>query len=257
MRSYFSSLFDSYKLTARLLPSVIVALPVLIALAIPFQWFGVSIQMGTVGGALSLAVLYLSSQLVRAAGLKLEKQQWSSWGGPPSTRFVRWQDGRIASETKAIIHSAVRTRFGINLLDAAGEMDDPSLADAKITQAFLQVRELLRSEIPKEHLLNTQNAEYGFVRNLLGCRTISILISSVCFAAALTAYFVKPSDTAVYVSIVEFLILTASVMVGWLVLPQLLVHVADRYAETAWSCFLRLSTGHKRPAAKSSSKLQR
>jgi hypothetical protein len=236
-------LLSKYSLKARFVPAVLAVSPFVVALAIPLKLFGLTLATGTLGACLVSALIYAASQAARAAGLSAEPKLWASWDGPPSTRFARWRDKRFAPETKELIHRCCKRRFGIVLFTEKEESADPNGADGKIAQAFMQVRQALRTEAAEDSLVATHNAEYGFLRNLLGVRTWALILAVICFCAAGASYLVTPTQASLLVLLVEMLILCAAVSGGWLALPGLLKHAADRYAESAWSCFLQLGTG--------------
>jgi hypothetical protein len=49
------------------------------------------------------------------------------------------------------------------------------------------------------------------------------------------------------VCLVELLFAAGSILGGWYTMPKLLEHSAERYAESAWSCFLQLPSNTKTP----------
>lgn len=231
---------DPYSLKARWLPALIAMSPLLVAVAIPLSLFRVTVPAGSLGACLLGAGIYVASQAVRARGVSIQSSLWRSWGGPPSTRFARWRDDRFASETKQRIHQIVLRRFGICLFTPTQELAYPEDADLKIDQAFMQVRQVLRNEASKDLVLNAHNAEYGFLRNLLGARSWLSGLATICLLAAAAAYWSRPNRTSMLVCWVELLFATGSILGGWYILPALLKHSAERYAESAWSCFLQL-----------------
>ena len=233
-------LSDSYSIKARWLPALIAMAPLLVAIAIPLSLFEITVPAGSLGACLLVAGMYLASQAVRARGVSIQSALWWSWGGPPSTRFVRWRDDRFAYETKRMIHQVVLQRFGIHLLTLPEELARPEDTDLKIDQAFMQVRQVLRNEAGKDVVLNAHNAEYGFLRNLLGARSWMLGLAVVCSLAAAAAYWSEPRRTSVLVCLIELLLAACSILGGWYVMPALLKHSAERYAESAWSCFLQL-----------------
>jgi hypothetical protein len=74
--------------------------------------------------------------------------------------------------------------------------------------------------------------------DLILCWVLTLAI--ICFCAAGACYLGAPTRASLVVALVEILIICAAVFGGWLALPGLLKHAADRYAESAWSCFLQL-----------------
>ena len=187
-------LSSKYSLKARFVPALIAVFPFVVALAIPLKLFGLTLATGTLGACLVSALMYAASHAVRGAGLSLEPQLWTSWDGPPSTRFARWRDTKL--ETKRLIHRSSEGRFAIVLFTQEEEAADPKGADNKIRQVFMQVRQVLRTEACNDSLVGTYNAEYGFLRNLLGVRSWVLTLAVICFCAASTYYLVTPTRVA-------------------------------------------------------------
>ena len=96
--------FDGYDLKARIFPGLILALPVLVdaLYAVPrLKSFGIFTATGVCG----LALIYALGQVARWRGEAIESSLWLSWGGPPSTRFLRYRDETFSDELKDLIRS--------------------------------------------------------------------------------------------------------------------------------------------------------
>ena len=235
---------DKYTLQARVVPAIIIASPILPLAVVALSVLNLSSK--TIGSTaiLFFAAIFAASQAVRVAGEAIEQKLWRSWGGAPSTRFVRWRDAKFAPETKERIHWIIRNRFGIALLAFEAEAGDQSLADSRIEQAFLQVRQVLRNEAAKD-LVNTHNAEYGFVRNLVGTRSVFVVVAVGCVVASMLGYYFHPGPRTLGLCGLETFLLALSIWFGWFVFPRLLQPAADAYAESAWSSFLNLPSNMK------------
>lgn len=230
---------DPYEVKARLLPALLLAIPILVDVtyAAPrlTQW-----PVFAAGGACGLAVSYSLGLLVSARGRTIEPALWETWGGPPSTRFMRRADTFFGTEVKEAIRAAVKNTFPLTLLNAEEERRSPARADEAIADAFRQVREYLRIHDPKG-LWSRQNSEYGYFRNLYGCRivwlgaSLTALVFAGAYGAATHTGFFNPAF------IVDLLCVLAAIYFGWLVVPKLAKRNADAYADTAWHTFLQLS----------------
>ena len=82
-----------YTLRARTYPALLVVLPVGVVL---FAWVpdGSFLE----GGVISLLATGVGTALLaqwgRDAGKRREPQLWKSWGGPPTTRLLRFRDAK-------------------------------------------------------------------------------------------------------------------------------------------------------------------
>jgi hypothetical protein len=177
----------------------------------------------------------------RDLGVRYARKFWEERGGLPSTRFGRMRDSFLSYDQKDRIHLAVVNRFGIKLMSFEEECEFPSLADRKIMDAFREIKEFLR-RCDRCGLVDKHGAEYGFVRNLCGSRTI--------FAVQAVGGIVMcgfkgnwPHWTLTLGSWANVILLTLWLPFAWLVLPRMLVLNADAYAGRAWVTFLSLAEG--------------
>lgn len=233
-------LFDGYEIRARFAPALIVVLPVLTTLSfcLPQNFLTGSMLLGS--SVLAVALLYGASLIVRWMGHSIESVLWTSWGGAPSTRFLRWRDVIIAKDLKRRLREAVQQNFDVRLLSEEEEKIQPHSADTQIDTAFRQVRELLRLR-DKEGLWQRHNAEYGFARNLLGSRLLVILLCLLGIVACVVVAESRGQSVVNIGSILNLIYCTAWVPFAWRVLPKMAKDSAERYAERAWLTFLALA----------------
>jgi hypothetical protein len=233
---------DPYELKARVAPGLIIAVP-LLADALYAAPLLSSWPIFAASGVCAFALLYGMSLIVRAAGRSLETGLWASWGGPPSTRFMRHRDGTFGAELKAAIRIALAQGFSVHLLSAAEEGRNPEAADIAILDAFRQVRAYLRQHDPGG-LWFKHDIEYGFCRNLLACRMAWALVSggaalfAVLYAFSSGARIVNPA------SIIGCISFICALCVGWLILPDNAKRAGETYAESAWMAFLHIGAEH-------------
>jgi hypothetical protein len=231
---------DTYELKARIAPGLIVALPVLAA-AIYAAPVLTSWPIFAASSVCSLALLYGLSHVVRARGKAIEISLWNHWGGPPSTRLMRHRDIILGAELKSLIRRALVTSLAVRLADPDEEARNPERADKTIADAFRQVRQYLRQH-NVDGLWFKHDIEYGFCRNLLGCRVLwaFIALCSTLFAAVyavrMGAAILNPA------SAIGFLSLVSALYVGWYILPSATKRIGEGYAESAWMAFVQIAT---------------
>lgn len=244
-----NNLLDAYELKARVAPGLILALPLIADAVHAVPNLG-SWSIFTTGSLCSLALLYGLSQVVRARGDAIEAELWASWGGPPSTRFMRHRDGKFSEDLKASIGQALEKEFGARLLTHQEKVNNRVQADKTIDDAFRQVRQLLRQRDP-DGLWFKHNTEYGFCRNLLACRWLWAIIALASTAFAAIYSWKTGGNVFNPASAIGVLSLICAAYVGWAVLPGATKRVADSYAESAWTAFLSLAGKESRTKATS------
>lgn len=241
---------DAYDVKARLIPSVIILLPVLwtiyylapTLLSSPFLLAGSGIMLLSSG--------YLVSMCVRVLGVRFGLHFWQQHGGLPSTQLARMRHPFLQKEQKVRIQRAVFLRFGIRLLSLPEELENPLEADRRIAAAFREVKAYLRQS-GQPALLEKHNAEYAFARNLCGSRSVFVLFALAglilcCLNPAwipMEPLNMSPQGWSFNVGCalnVTFVVL--GLIFGWVLLPRMLRLHAECYARRAWITFLIAST---------------
>jgi hypothetical protein len=169
----------TYVMKAQLGPAALAAVPAVVL------GFG---ALSSIEGAGSIAAFTLATVLVvvcgvvRGFGRRLEPALWESWGGPPTTRLLRWSDASspVAMERRHVLLSGV---LGESLPSSDEERLDPAGADARYAVAVSALRQRTRSG-PAFKLVAQQNAEYGLRRNCLGLRPVALVVATVVLAAS-------------------------------------------------------------------------
>jgi len=232
---------DAYDWKARLVPTAILLLP-LFSTAYYFYPQILSNPLQLAGSSLlSFALVYLASMFFRDLGVRYARKFWEERGGLPSTRFGRMRDSFLSHDQKNRIRLTLLTKFGIRLMSFEEECEYPALADRKIVDAFREIKELLRRR-DACGLVEKHGAEYGFVRNLCGCRMIFVL--QALGGVVLCGFKGKwPHWTFTPGCWANVVLLILWVPFAWLVLPRMLMLNADAYAERAWVTFLSLAEG--------------
>lgn len=170
---------DSYVMRAQLAPAALAAAPAVVlgVGALP------SIEdAGSVVAFTLAAILIVICGAVRGFGRRLEPGLWEGWGGPPTTRLLRWAE---TSDLRAMErrHALLSAVLGEALPSADEEASDPAGADARYAVAVSALRQRTRHG-PAFRLVAQQNAEYGLRRNCLGLRPVALAVAAVVLTAS-------------------------------------------------------------------------
>jgi hypothetical protein len=177
-----SKLFDSYSRQARLFPGLLTLFPIILTAIAWFprlvtsSWGATLVTMGT-----SCGLLYGLGVLSRSRGKKVEKRLLAEWGGWPTTIWLRHRDDNLPSPVRARYHAFFARNVPLFVAPTEQqETADPKAADAMYGSAVKWLQEKCRGKTFP--LVEKENAEYGFRRNLLGLKPIGLM---ACFAALL------------------------------------------------------------------------
>lgn len=235
----FVNWFDDYEIRARILPAIIVFLPIMIPIFLIIHSEMSSISSFLFSGLVLAAILYPLSFIIRISGSNFEKELWNQWDGPPSTRILRWRDKTLTVTLKTQLHEAVRSHCGITLSSIEEEQNNPYEADEKIRDAFTQVKHFVYYNDPNG-IWKKFNAEYGFNRNLLGNKHLWISLSTVgVITCGVCWYFARDSAYIVGATIDTAILIIVVVLVRY-VLPTAVKDPAERYAASIWHSFLTI-----------------
>lgn len=224
--------FDSYERHARVYPALLLSFPLIVA-CYSFSSFVNSPFLAKLTGSSAIVIVgvVLLSNVARYLGRCIEPRIWEDWGGPPSTRFLRKEDKRVAVEVKNNLYKKILDESKIDLQN--------ELTDEKINQAFAFIRSFLRRN-DKEGMWNKFNQEYGFARNLLGSKYVwvvfSFLMAGVCLLS--TKFSPGDRDALIIGALLNFSYGLFAIFCGWVILPGLTKHIAERYAEEAIFSYL-------------------
>ena len=233
----FFSLSDRYERKARLLPGLLLAaVPALTAGAVLQEFTAWYTAASSAVGVEFLAAIILG-QFARARGRRVEDRLWKSWGGPPSTRWLRPWDQTCSDQQKVKWRGAIKRLTGLSLpasVPHGGSQDD---VDRQIADATRQLRYVLRDK-PQAAILATHNEDYGFARNLCGVRWYWVALSLICLAGCgvALAFGARP-----YLGLaIAGAFSLASIFIAC-ELPDYVKRCADRYAESLFATAILVS----------------
>jgi hypothetical protein len=174
-------MFNSYYLKARLFPTILTSIPLIILvnnlmsdfMAQKFQEANTFILL-TTNTSISAAIIFLLVLINRF----ISKEIFQRWFFQdemrmPSTGYLLWSNTHFDVKIKEQIRNKITSRYDIQFLNAEEEKEDEYSARKLITTALSQVRNELR---PNKMLLQ-HNIEYGFFRNLIGGSLIAFFAS--------------------------------------------------------------------------------
>lgn len=226
----WSQFFDYYSLRARLCPALLALFPGALGV---FAWTGVGphwesaiwTTFGTIGGTFFLAVL------ARNSGKGVEPDLWKSWGGPPTTEYLR-HSGPANSLLRARWHKSMGKLLGVTFPSQEEEAADPAKADEVYRAATKLLIDKTR-DTKKYPLVFKENITYGFCRNLLGLKWIGLTIAILGMAACLTAALMPTLSKSPPFMAWTLTVTSAVLLVGWIfwVRPGLVRVPAVAYAE--------------------------
>jgi hypothetical protein len=170
--------FDEYNRKARLAPALIVIFPIV---TIPLVLFPNNIWSfgNAIGLLVGFGVLRLLTQLSRNMGKAIEERLYKNWGGKPTTYFLRHRTSPNKVQL-ARWHNNLNKLTGEKMPSLNEEESDPDSAD----QIYdVCIRSLIRRtrDNKKFSLLYEENCNYGFLRNLLGMKSLGLITSFLSF----------------------------------------------------------------------------
>lgn len=229
---------DRYERRAHLAPALVTAIPGVALL------FTGGLSAATTGGPVAIvlgAAVIVVCGVVRDRGKALEPELWESWGGPPTTRLLRWRDADDVDELAAL-HAQVQVIAGLELPTAACEAQDPQAADRRYVRAVKSLRSLT-SKDDEFPLLKTENANYGWRRNLFGLRPLGLKISRLVLVASVILGVVGEQPRYIVPAAVAII-----VALGWHRLDGNWVRqAADRYADQLFATVETLRRDRRDP----------
>ncbi|MEW5918704.1 MAG: hypothetical protein AB1762_20040 [Gemmatimonadota bacterium] len=211
----FSGALDSYSLTARIAPSVLLIAPVVLTVAGMFPSLFSGAQLAWSVG-IAFASLFLVAQFVRDAGKRAERRLVAKWGGLPTVLMLRHHAIEGRRDVKDL-HSRVQRVASCTLPSVEEEQADLVAADARYASAVVALRERTRaaSEFPT---VASANAVYGFRRNIRGAKAAGLCTSGASFTVSLGVLLNRHNylTTANPVALAAALLVSAGLAIGWL-----------------------------------------
>ena len=195
-------MLDKYTMQARVIPALIVLLPLVLAAVVWDPKFEDTIHL--LGGVfVTMGAVALLAHIARVAGKGAERSLLRQWGGLPSTIMLRHSDQSLNPANKQRYHDALGGLVpGITIPTAEQEKADPVAADHVYEACCTWLRSQTIDD-HKFHRLFAENMSYGFRRNLYGLRkfaTTSVIIGLAACGAKIwidVRHHAAPAVTAI------------------------------------------------------------
>lgn len=222
---------DAYTLQARVNPVLIVCLPSLFWIAGLFS--GDSALLGLVTSLLSFVGLGpLIGQLGRDGGLKKQAALVQKWGGMPTTVLFRHTETKIGKPMLDALHNNMQVLLpGTPNVTEEDELRDLAAADA----IYERWANFLRESTRDLHLVQQENINYGFRRNLYGLQTVGVWGALLPLLATIGGVWLQePRAWGAFTAMAK-VTLAISVFALWfhgrVVTPEWVKIAADAYAK--------------------------
>lgn len=224
---------DTYSRQARLFPALIALLVLFVTIAawVPNLY---DFAAGIVGLFIASGVTVLFAHVVRSMGRKIESELYSSWGGKPTTLWLRHKDSHLDAVTKSRYHATLSRLIGRwNAPTEIMETQDPESSDVIYDSAVRWLREKTRD---RKHypLVFKENVSYGFRRNIYGIKPIGITLAIVCTIGNIGAlyYHITYSSAEIPMQGIGSFVLSILFVVGWICIVKRdwVRDAADAYA---------------------------
>lgn len=230
--------FDSYEIRARIAPTVIIILPLIVMCFSIFQ-IPESLITAIISLGLFFIVIYSLSFVIRELGIKMQKELWKKWGGPPSTLIMRCEDPHLGLELKKQLYKKIEKKYKIKLPRQNDQLSDPNNFSRISEGIFNRVKADLH-EKSQDDRWEKQNAEYGFLRNLAGSRLLWCIISLIGIFGCFIGWIFYKNNFILIGFALNLIICACSIIFGWVLSQTAIKDAGFRYAELAWNAFLTL-----------------
>ncbi|MHC9510558.1 hypothetical protein [Kangiella sp. M94] len=173
-----SNIFDKYSLGARVKPSLLALLPLIVTsyIVIPSLYNLVATLLSTI---VACGFITLLAHYSRHKGRETEKRLYALWGGKPTTIILRHSDSTLDQHTKNRYHKYLSKNITHwQSPTKADEKNNPDKANEYYDSAIRWLLEKTR-DTETYRLLFKENISYGFRRNCLGIKWSGILFSSL------------------------------------------------------------------------------
>ena len=183
---YLIKNFDAYSLKARVFPALIAGLPALALLfvLVPWDHLGLSHAIAAVMG---FVLLFAFSDVARSRGKKIQEKL-----GSGETAEL-WHRSNL--EIPEISKARFREYVASQLKQKAPSYEDEEMRPAYANEFYRSAGVFLRDQTRDTDqfpILFGENITYGFRRNLLGLKSISLIMNGVVFLVCVALLCISP-----------------------------------------------------------------
>jgi hypothetical protein len=180
-------IFDAYAFRARLVPALLASVPTLALLFVMVPWDHLGLPHA-IAGSMAAIVLFAFADFARESGLRVE----AKLGTRSTPELLHHHNTIIDQVSKNRYRAFLVTKLKIAAPSEQQELEDPATANAFYTSAGNWLREHTR-DAKTFKILFDDLVTYGFRRNLLGLKYISMCLNVLTLTAcAAILYFRIP-----------------------------------------------------------------
>ena len=226
--SELTNLLDTYALRARLLPALLVVLPVAVALGLLLPTL--DYQKVIVAAAVCAGAPIFVANAVRSYGKRLETKLVATWGGMPTTRMLRLHEPSNSRRDLARRRERLEKVTGMTLPTADEEFTDAGDADEAYVIATRALIARIRETKDRYSLIQHENIDYGYRRNLLAIKPTGLAVITVLLVVDVVSGIADTDITAVIAAATVHLICA----LAWLLIVRRswVREQAETYAKT-------------------------
>jgi hypothetical protein len=196
---FITELFDFYSLRARLFPSVLILSPaLLIPEVVAAAEKMASIWIVAIVAAIGISIL---ANFVRERGKKLEPLLFNEWGGMPTSTLLFSDDPTFSAVSKNAIYHTLTSLQSTPVPTPDEQKKDPQLARNSFDTLVTWLREN-RRENP---LVLSENAWYGFRRNVYASRVLGLIIAALAFGINLATIVLEAAHGSPELKVTDIL----------------------------------------------------
>lgn len=179
MYKFLKETFDDFNLHTRVVPTLIIALPVYIYLILKNIIEVNFIDTIFVNSGFFLLLIIVFYKLTRNLGKKYEEQMYKKLKAKPTTVILRYSNNIIDEVTKNRYHKKLNEKVKDLKLPVKKEKETKE-DDMKYESAINWLRKYANSNRDKEPRVYQELKDYNFWRNLYGGKVIIILTCLIC-----------------------------------------------------------------------------
>jgi hypothetical protein len=210
----FSKFIDAYTARARLLPALLLVLPLAVTV---YAWEpGNALGWNGLGGLIvASGGTILLSFIARDMGKDAEVKLFKKWGGGPSDLLLM-HSGDMDPTLRDRRHAAIRTLWpDVPVPTVAEEATDRNAVYARFG-AIVKLIIARSRDKARYALLFEENCNYGFRRNMFGVRWLGFSIAAICSVAlGLQLYILFSSHERLAVLSLGLELVNVAMLIVW------------------------------------------
>lgn len=227
--------FSSYTVSARLIPSFLCSLPIVLLMYFFMQSPEIKrlsdyLSAITIGGVSAyILFLYFFAHIIRSTSKYYENRYFVNDKGFPTTYLMMFENSKYSKEYKRKYREKLKQVFSWHLIDEEQERINYGEAKKRLDEAT----RLVIPYVGSGYLTKSYNVWYGFVRNLVGGLVYALLF---CAINVWLNYLVVKDTLLFYSSLLLFVLY----VLLYVYKKKILQQYAEGYADKLIAEFMNL-----------------